>query len=138
MGGFMKKTVITAAAVLVLLITGCGGPSLTREQVDEAFILSSEIYLTASLGALFGMASEGVTFDESAQTLFLDNVSISDLEMESSYKTVSGTFIMNGDVVIADLILTGGPVHTLTYRFSSSEDSSDFVFKVNGEDYTLK
>jgi citrate synthase len=150
---FIRKKIL-----IVTIITGCiasynlfASSEVTQEQVAEAVYISYVAQLQLGLPTIIGKETEGVKLDKEKNIFIYTNCDITELSESDTVKNVkytrmSGKVKLQGELVIFNVKLTGGPVSTLKYEISLKQVKKLKSTKVkkyqieveaNGKKYTV-
>ncbi len=150
---FIRKKIL-----IVTILTGCIAPcnlfassEVTQEQVAEAVYISYVAQLQLGLPTIIGKETEGVKLDKEKNIFIYTNCDITELSESDTVKNVkytrmSGKVRLQGELVIFNVKLTGGPVSTLKYEISLKQVKKLKSTKVkkyqieveaNGKKYTV-
>jgi len=116
--------------LVIKILTGCivisylfANSEVTQEQVAEAVGISFVAQLKLGLPTIMGKETEGVKFDKEKNIFIYSNCDLTELIKSDTVKNVkytrmSGEVMLQGEILIFNVRLIGGPVSTLNYEIS--------------------
>ncbi len=116
-----------------LLASGCGGPGVTVDEAEEAFVAAFSGAYIGSFVVQLGREVDGVTFDESTDEMLFDGFDVSALGTQ--YATISGSAATTQDTLIGAFELFEGPVESISFELTVEQlrsESIDATIDVNG------
>lgn len=134
------------AALLLLLaaaavtLAGCDRePQVSAEQAQEAFLVAFGSAYVGTMAHQLGQTLPGVSLAEDGTVAF-DAFDVTDLDTD--YRTVSGTLSPGSESATADLVLDGGPVTTIAFDLTADQLAADSVFRatavINGVEMEIE
>ena len=137
----MKKILISVLILFLVLVASPLYAQPTEEEMGEAFGLSFQAFFMVSFQAAFGMEIPGAEVSDT--TMIFDDLAFSSLGIEAeelySYETISGTIESIGDSkIVADVVLTGGPVRKLKWEIIDFDMEDSFDVNITADGRTLK
>jgi hypothetical protein len=157
-----RMAAIILIALMVVAMTGCGGssdsssetsnsagsgvPRVSDDEAKTGFMVSFVSVFSASMGLAIGQEMEGASLDPETEVLTLESFDLAQFAEESEsdvlgYTAVSGTAGPDGDDLVVDVSMVGGPVETIQYRMTAEQLQNPDGFSIsvvaNGQEMDL-
>lgn len=144
---YRRTGLLIAGLMVVLVLFGCdrpgrageAGDSVTEAQAQQAFMVAFGGAYVGSMAAQFGQPLPGLSIDMENQTVVFDEFDVS--ELDTDYRTISGTVKSSADAAEVDFVMTGGPVRSIVFRVGAEQMAETDGFRtkvtVNGREMDI-
>lgn len=95
------------------------GAEVTEAQAEEAFMVAFGGAYVGSMAAQFGQPLPGLSLDMEDESIVFDEFDVS--ELDTDYRTISGTVKSTEEAAEVDFVMTGGVVETIAFRIGAEQ-----------------